>query len=59
MEIEIGGRSEKSLGGQESDAVGKTVWDPMQARAVLPCHSLFDCLFFAGTCLMSGAGNSP
>ena len=23
----------------------KNVWDPMQTRAVLPCHSLFDCLF--------------
>ena len=54
MEIEIGGRSEKSPGG----LVGKSqlppiknVWGPMQARAVLPCHSLFDCLFFffAGT----------
>ena len=23
----------------------KNEWDPMQDRAVLPCHSLFDCLF--------------
>ena len=26
----------------------KNLWDPMQARAVLPCHSLFDCLFLPG-----------
>ena len=37
----------------------KNAWDPMQARAVLPCHSLFDCLFFAGTCLLSSPANSP
>ena len=35
MEIEIGGRSEKSLGGQESAAVDQNVCDPMQARTVL------------------------
>ena len=46
MEIEIGGRSEKPLGGQESAAVDQEcIWHPMQARAVSPCHSLFNCLF--------------
>ena len=35
MEIEIGGRSEKLVGKSQLPSI-KNVWDPMQARAVLP-----------------------
>ena len=43
MEIEIGGRSEKSLGGQESAAVDQ---ECMGSNASSCSFALFDCLFF-------------
>ena len=59
MEIEIGGRSEKSLRGQESAAVDQECIGS-NARVVLFCHVIpYSTAFFAGTCLMSGAANSP
>ena len=59
MEIEIGGRSEKSLGGQESAAVEQECMGSNAGSCSFalsfPIRLPF---FFVGTCLMSGAVNS-
>ena len=60
MEIEIGGRSEKSLGGQESTAVDQECMGSNASSCSFALSfPIFDCLFFSRTCLMSGAANSP
>ena len=59
MEIEIGGRSEKSLGGQESAAVDQECMGSNASSCSFALSfPIFDCLFFVGICLMSGAVNS-
>ena len=59
MEIEIGGQSEKSLGGQESAAVDQECMGSNASSCnfalSFPIRLPF---FFAGTCLMLGAANS-
>ena len=45
MEIEIGGGSEKSLGGPESAAGDQECMGSSASSRSLACHSLFDCLF--------------
>ena len=63
MEIEIGGRSEKSLGGQESAAVDQECMGSNASSCSFtlsfPIYNSTAFFFFAGTCLMSGAANSP
>ena len=63
IEIEIGGRSEKSLGGQESAAVDQECMGSNASSCSFalsfPIYSTAFFFFFAGTCLMSGAANSP
>ena len=59
MEIEIGGQSEKSLGGQESAAVDQ---ECMRSNASLHSFGLrlskVGCLSLAGTSFLSGAADS-
>ena len=61
MEIEIGGRSERSLGGQESAAVDQECMGSNASSCSFalsfPIRLPFF-FFFAGTCLMLGAANS-
>ena len=59
MEIEIGGRSEKSLGGQESAAVDQECMGSNARSYSFALSFQIRLPFFAGTCLMSRATNSP
>ena len=58
MEIEIGGRSEKSLGGQESAAVDQECMGSNASSCSFALSFPIRLPFFVGTCLMSGAVNS-
>ena len=59
MEIEIGGRSEKSLGGQESAAVDQECMGSNARSCSVALSFQIRLPFFAGTCLMSRTTNSP
>ena len=62
MEIEIGGRSEKSIGGQESAAVDRECTGSNASSCSFALSFLIrlpSAFFFAETGLMSGAANRP
>ena len=55
MEIEIGGRSEKSLGGQESAAVDQECMGSNASSRSFGLSFLIRLSFFFGTGFLSGA----